>query len=150
MSKDRILPLRATPSDHLFHLEAMNSADARRLWRRAIKSAWNDHCAYCNHTPIDDNSLTIDHVQPRSKGGKDSTSNCIPACHRCNQAKGSEEWISWYRRQEFYITWYEIEIRHWLSTGVCLRTLSVDKHAHGQDNFRQIQEPPELSDAFLV
>ena len=147
MNTDRTLPIRATPSDHLFHLEAMNSADARRLWRRAIKSAWNDQCAYCNASPLDDKSLTIDHVKPRSQGGADTASNCIPACHRCNQDKGSEEWVSWYRRQDFYDPWYEVEIRHWLKTGECLRTSAEDTHPHEQQNFRQIPESLELIDA---
>ena len=105
----------------------MNSGDARRLWRRAIKEAWGNRCAYCDHTPIDDDSLktelTIDHVKPRSNGGEDRTTNCIPACKRCNQSKGSEEWVGWFRDQDFYESWREVEIRHWLSTGDVLRRL---------------------------
>lgn len=119
------LTLRESPSEHLFHLEAMNSSEARRMWRRAIKHAWGDRCAYCNATPIDDKSLTIDHVKPRAKGGEDRTSNCIPACRRCNADKGSEDWISWFHKQDFYSEWREVEIRHWLSTGQVLRNLPL-------------------------
>lgn len=120
------LPLRESPSEHLYHLEAMTSAEARRLWRRAIKAAWGDRCAYCDATPIDDKSLTIDHVKPKAHGGEDMTSNCIPACRRCNAAKGSQDWVDWFRGKEFYSDWREIEIRHWLSTGQVLRQLPVD------------------------
>mgnify|MGYP003312859307 CR=1 FL=1 len=120
------LPLRESPSEHLYHLEAMTSAEARRLWRRAIKAAWGDRCAYCNATPIDDKSLTIDHVKPKAHGGKDMTSNCIPACRHCNANKGSRDWISWFREQDFHSDWREIEIRHWLKTGEVLRQLPVN------------------------
>ena len=108
----------------------MNSGEARRLWRRAIKAAWGNRCAYCNHTPIDDASLrselTIDHVRPRSNGGEDRTTNCIPACRRCNQSKGSEDWVQWYREQDFYEAWREVQIRHWLSTGRVLQSMPLD------------------------
>lgn len=95
----------------------MNSADAKRLWKKAIKEAWDDRCAYCGRPPIDEKSLTIDHVRPRSRGGDTVTANCIPACKRCNHAKGSEEWVGWYRLQPFYSLEAEIRIRHWLDTG---------------------------------
>ena len=95
----------------------MNSGEAKRLWKKAIKEAWEDRCAYCGRPPIDEKSLTIDHVRPRSRGGENTTSNCIPACKRCNHAKGSEEWVGWYRLQPYYSLEAEIRIRHWLETG---------------------------------
>jgi hypothetical protein len=95
----------------------MNSGDAKRQWKAAIKTAWGDRCAYCGRPPIDEKSLTIDHVKPRSRGGEDRTTNCIPACRRCNHAKGSENWMAWYKLQPFYSLEAEIRIRHWLQTG---------------------------------
>lgn len=41
-------------------------------------------CAYCGATP---SKLTIDHVIPRSKGGKTSFENCVAACKPCNNKK---------------------------------------------------------------
>ena len=99
----------------------MTSGEARRLWRAAIKRAWGNKCAYCGATPIDDKSLTIDHVRAKSNGGEDTTSNCIPACPSCNADKGSLEWVGWFRKQDFYDAWTEVEIRHWLQTGDVLR-----------------------------
>ena len=32
--------------------------------------------------------LTIDHIVPKSKGGKDSPTNAQPMCRRCNSQKG--------------------------------------------------------------
>lgn len=45
-------------------------------------------CAYCS-CPIDNFSRTVDHLYPRSRGGKLSNNNKVPACGDCNQLKGS-------------------------------------------------------------
>ena len=42
-------------------------------------------------------NLTIDHVRPKCKGGKDVTANVVPSCRRCNQEKGSRNWLDWMR-----------------------------------------------------
>lgn len=111
-------PLFERPQDYVFTMTALNSADAKRLWRAGIKEAWDNRCAYCGKPPIDDKSLTIDHVKPRARGGEDRTSNVIPACRRCNQAKGSEEWIAWYRQQPYYSEYAELRIKKWLDQGI--------------------------------
>ncbi len=41
-------------------------------------------CVYCNST----DRLTLDHVLPRSRGGRDSWDNLVTACQRCNTEKG--------------------------------------------------------------
>lgn len=43
-------------------------------------------CQYCGSRK----NLTIDHVVPRSKGGKTNWNNLITACHRCNVIKGDK------------------------------------------------------------
>lgn len=46
-------------------------------------------CQYCGDAfPYD--GLTIDHVIPRSSGGKTTFDNCVAACHECNHRKGSK------------------------------------------------------------
>jgi hypothetical protein len=105
------------PDQLLYEMKVMTSGEAKRAWKAAIKHAWNNRCAYCGRPPIDDKSLTIDHVKPRSRGGENRTKNCIPACKRCNQAKGSEDWLAWYRLQPYYSLEAEIRIKHWLETG---------------------------------
>ena len=111
-------PLYERPQDYVFTMTALNSAEAKRLWRAGIKEAWDNRCAYCGKPPIDDKSLTIDHVKPRARGGEDRTSNVIPACRRCNQAKGSEEWITWYREQPYHSAYAELRIKKWLDQGI--------------------------------
>lgn len=52
----------------------------------------DDHmCQYCGSIT----ELTIDHVFPRSRGGKDTWENMVTACMCCNTHKGDktpEEW----------------------------------------------------------
>ena len=43
-------------------------------------------CQYCGSR----RHLTIDHVVPRSKGGKTSWTNLVTACNRCNVSKGDK------------------------------------------------------------
>jgi len=44
-------------------------------------------CVYCGEQfPVDD--LTLDHVQPRVRGGDRSEGNLVTACKACNTLKG--------------------------------------------------------------
>lgn len=45
-------------------------------------------CQYCGETP-GRHLLTVDHVIPRSRGGRHDWGNLVTACTRCNQKKGS-------------------------------------------------------------
>jgi 5-methylcytosine-specific restriction endonuclease McrA len=46
----------------------------------------SNECQYCGSKK----QLTIDHIIPRSKGGKTNWTNLITACHRCNVVKGDK------------------------------------------------------------
>lgn len=54
--------------------------------RRTIYKRDNNQCQYCGATPGTE-ELTIDHVVPRSKGGKTTWENCVLACVGCNSFK---------------------------------------------------------------
>jgi hypothetical protein len=43
-------------------------------------------CAYCGEE-FSDFKLTIDHVLPQSRGGKNIWQNCVTACKPCNHSK---------------------------------------------------------------
>lgn len=45
-----------------------------------------NECQYCGSKK----NLTIDHIIPRSKGGKTNWLNLTTACHRCNVYKGDK------------------------------------------------------------
>lgn len=61
-------------------------------WRYSAGPAWsrsgvlnrdNHVCGYC-----DGPATTVDHILPRSRGGRNSWLNTIAACGGCNQRKG--------------------------------------------------------------
>jgi 5-methylcytosine-specific restriction endonuclease McrA len=54
--------------------------------RRTIYRRDNNQCKYCNSRP-GTSELSIDHIQPRSKGGKTTWENCVLACTACNRYK---------------------------------------------------------------
>lgn len=92
----------------------MTSPEAKRLWRRAIKEHFNCQCVYCGET-YELHELTLDHVYPRSLGGEDITTNVLPACKKCNQAKGSENWKDWMRNTFGVDQFREQQILAWIN-----------------------------------
>jgi 5-methylcytosine-specific restriction endonuclease McrA len=56
--------------------------------RRSLFKRDRNTCQYCGRQP-GPSELTIDHVQPKSRGGISSWSNCVLACVDCNRFKGS-------------------------------------------------------------
>lgn len=45
-------------------------------------------CVYCGEV-FPPEHLSLDHVQPRMRGGDNSPGNLVSACQRCNARKGS-------------------------------------------------------------
>ena len=89
-------PLLPTPDHYLFNLITMTASEAKRLWRRSIKEHFDCTCVYCGKT-YEFNELTLDHVHPRCRGGSDFK-NVVPACRKCNQDKGSQNWQTFLRQ----------------------------------------------------
>jgi len=89
----------------------MTSPEAKRLWRRAIKEHFDCQCVYCGET-YELHELTLDHVQPRCYGGRDITSNLVSSCVKCNQAKGSNNWLKWMRDQFGITTREQLILQH--------------------------------------
>jgi len=57
------------------------------LTRKNIFSRDKNTCQYCNHV-FSPKNLTLDHILPRSKGGKSTWENLVACCHECNTYKG--------------------------------------------------------------
>lgn len=55
------------------------------LTRRNILRRDNNRCQYCGSR----DRLTLDHVQPKSRGGPDTWENLVAACVPCNNRKGN-------------------------------------------------------------
>lgn len=54
------------------------------LTRQNVFKRDSFQCQYCGT----EKNLTLDHVVPRSKGGKSTWANLVTACQRCNARKG--------------------------------------------------------------
>ena len=56
--------------------------------REQVRQRANFACEFCGVTEVDTGGqLTIDHFQPKTKGGGDALDNLIYSCSRCNQYK---------------------------------------------------------------
>ena len=55
--------------------------------KRKILELHGYRCVYCGEEAEADD-LTVDHVQPRVKGGDHSKGNLVACCRRCNAEKG--------------------------------------------------------------
>ena len=102
-------PLLPTPEHYLYNLITMNSSEAKCLWRRSIKEHFGCTCVYCGET-YELHELTLDHVHPRTHGGENITSNLVPACIKCNQGKGSSNWMEWMRQKYGFHPYREQQI----------------------------------------
>lgn len=56
------------------------------LTRQNIFKRDRQKCQYCGKTK----ELTIDHVLPKSRGGKSTWTNLVAACKKCNSLKGDK------------------------------------------------------------
>ncbi len=56
------------------------------LTKRNVLKRDGNQCQYCGTKRA---KLTVDHVIPRTRGGKDSWENLVCACQRCNNLKGN-------------------------------------------------------------
>ncbi|MCX8277663.1 MAG: HNH endonuclease [Dehalococcoidia bacterium] len=56
----------------------------RKMSRDEVFTRDNNSCQYCGANPRD---MTIDHVNPRCKGGEFTWTNVVSACKACNHRK---------------------------------------------------------------
>lgn len=61
----------------------------RALSRKNILLRDRNTCQYCA-VVLTAGELTLDHVQPRSRGGLSTWENLVACCHSCNRRKGNQ------------------------------------------------------------
>jgi hypothetical protein len=63
-----------------------------RVW---IKTG--GYCFYCERSLVFNgcDSFQIDHVTPKSGGGRNKVDNYVPACEPCNKSKGKIDALAW-------------------------------------------------------
>ncbi|MCU0306311.1 MAG: HNH endonuclease [Thermoleophilia bacterium] len=84
----RGVPGRTYPCPHVIRLHyrvRVPRYEARRITRRALFARDGYECQYCGAQ----NRLTVDHVVPRSRGGRSSWDNVVTSCAPCNSRKGN-------------------------------------------------------------
>lgn len=57
--------------------------------KEAVLQRHDYRCVYCGER-FDADELTVDHVEPRVKGGDHSRGNLVAACWPCNKEKGGQ------------------------------------------------------------
>lgn len=62
---------------------------ADRTLRERIFARDEHRCVYCGEV-FPGERLTLDHVQPRMRGGDNSPGNLVTACAACNTRKGHQ------------------------------------------------------------
>jgi 5-methylcytosine-specific restriction endonuclease McrA len=63
--------------------DAMPKRRIMQFSRRNLMRRDNHTCQYCGAKE----QLTVDHIRPRTKGGKSNWTNCVMACLPCNSKK---------------------------------------------------------------
>lgn len=86
--------------------------EAKLRFREGILQSWRWCCAYCGAP-----AGTLDHVRAKRRGGPTVVANLVAACSGCNQAKGSADWVPWFRQQVFWSRAREEAIALWLRWG---------------------------------
>lgn len=66
----------------------MSGQDSELSLRERVIQRDGYRCVYCGNT-LPEELLTLDHVQPRMRGGDMSEGNLVAACRPCNADKGS-------------------------------------------------------------
>lgn len=64
---------------------------SERDWQRTVRR-FGGRCAYCGALP---DPMHMDHVVPLSRTGRHAIGNVLPACEKCNLAKGSKLLVEW-------------------------------------------------------
>jgi 5-methylcytosine-specific restriction endonuclease McrA len=81
-------PRLAVPAPEVIRLNHYDHVPVHEapFTRRSLYQRDNYTCQYCGRRAGPE-KLSIDHVLPRSKGGRTSWENCVLACIRCNARK---------------------------------------------------------------
>ena len=70
--------------------------------RHAIYRRDDFTCAYCGRRyKAHQSRLTLDHIQPRAKGGSNKSTNLVTCCDTCNTTKGAKtlnQFIKWLQK----------------------------------------------------
>ena len=55
--------------------------------KRNVMTLYDGRCGYCGKK---DKHMTLDHIIPKSRGGKSEFANVVPSCLKCNNFKDNK------------------------------------------------------------
>jgi hypothetical protein len=59
--------------------------------RSEVLARANYHCEYCRtYSRLTGMPLVMEHIHPKTAGGKDESENLAASCYRCNEFKGAK------------------------------------------------------------
>lgn len=99
----------------VIHTEYNDVPDLELKWgRRNLALRDNNECQYCG-CKVHGDDLTIDHVIPKTRGGKNTWANTVVSCKPCNRRKANrtpEEARMPLRRKPFKPKWYPVTSKY--------------------------------------
>lgn len=61
-----------------------------KFTRKNVFTRDNFTCLYCGYKPNDIKELQLEHIIPKSRGGKTTWTNTVCSCYKCNTKKGDK------------------------------------------------------------
>jgi 5-methylcytosine-specific restriction endonuclease McrA len=86
----------------------VTSAEWQNICATFVNAEGDVTCVYCNRAC----AVTVDHVVPADRGGRDEPNNVLPACKSCNSSKWSWFIWEWHRRKMIDPVIYAILVEH--------------------------------------
>lgn len=87
--------MRSTPAQRRMSDDDFATYCRHLQWKWAHYFLQGGRCAYCD---VEMRAISLDHIVPLSRGGRDSFENTCASCARCNRLKGDmlpeEFWAS--------------------------------------------------------
>ena len=86
LRSERLTMDRPTVIRLISYVRIPRDAHRRKITRKAVLARDSWTCQYCGSRKP---GLTVDHVIPRSRGGKSVWENIVASCASCNRRKGN-------------------------------------------------------------
>ena len=103
------------------YLDQLCPKNNTKNWKDSLFKLTNYKCIYCGKP-----SESLDHLHPKSQGGRSITRNCVPCCLSCNGKKSDSEVLGWYRTQIFYDPRRAMAIRAWYNDELKLASVLLN------------------------
>lgn len=86
----KLNPASTRSSKYKRRVRELQGVLSERDWSRTL-NRFDHRCAYCGRK----GRMTVDHVVPLSRGGRNAVGNVLPACRQCNSSKHARFLSEW-------------------------------------------------------